>query len=211
MTEDEARSWVEASFDVSRETMAALDRFVAFLREEAGRQNLISAATLDHIWNRHVADSAQLLRFVVDSEASWIDLGSGAGFPGLIVAALHQGPVTLVEQRRLRVDFLRHAAGVLGVDVEIVAAKAEGLPARPLDVISARAFAPLGKLLDLGTRFSTEKSLWVLPKGRSAESELEAVRASWQGEFRLEPSLTDADARIILASGVKLRKGKGKR
>jgi 16S rRNA (guanine527-N7)-methyltransferase len=97
------------------------------------------------------------------------------------------------------------------VDVEIVAAKAEGLPARPLDVISARAFAPLGKLLDLGTRFSTEKSLWVLPKGRSAESELEAVRASWQGEFRLEPSLTDADARIILASGVKLRKGKGKR
>ncbi len=211
MNDEEARSWVKASFDVSRETLAALDRFVAFLRAEAGRQNLISAATLDHIWNRHIADSAQLLRFVSDSAASWIDLGSGAGFPGLIVAALHPGPVTLVEERRLRVDFLQHAAGVLGVDVEIVAAKAERLPARPFDVISARAFAPLARLLDLGTRFSTEKSLWVLPKGRSAESELEAVHASWQGEFRLEPSLTDADARIILASGVKLRNDKGKR
>jgi 16S rRNA (guanine527-N7)-methyltransferase len=211
MNEDEVRSWVEASFDVSRETMAALDRFVVLLREEAGRQNLISAATLDHIWSRHIADSAQLLRFVSNSAASWIDLGSGAGFPALIVATLHSGPVTLVEERRLRVDFLQSAASVLRVDVEIIAAKVERMPARPFDVISARAFAPLARLLDLGTRFSTEKSLWVLPKGRSAESELEAVRASWQGEFRLEPSLTDADARIILASGVKPRKGKGKR
>jgi 16S rRNA (guanine527-N7)-methyltransferase len=209
--EAEARAWFQASFDVSRETMAALDRFVALLREEAGRQNLVSSATLDSLWQRHIADSAQLLRFVGDRDARWIDLGSGAGFPGLIVAALHKGPVCLVEERRLRVDFLRRAADSLGVEVEIVAAKVERLAQRPFDVISARAFAPLGRLLDLGTRFSTEKSLWVLPKGRNAESELEAIRASWQGEFRLEPSLTDADARIILASGVKPLKGKGKR
>jgi 16S rRNA (guanine527-N7)-methyltransferase len=210
-SEVEARAWVEANFDVSRETMTALDRFVALLREEAGRQNLVSATSLDQVWQRHIADSAQLLRFVTDPSASWVDLGSGAGFPGLVVAALHRGPVTLVEERRLRVEFLQHAASVLGVDVEIAASRVERLPVRPYDVISARAFAPLGKLLDLGTRFSTEKSLWVLPKGRNAESELEAVRASWQGEFRLEPSLTDADARIIVAGGVKPLKGKGKR
>lgn len=210
MTEEEARSWVKSSFDVSRETMAAFDRFVVFLREEAGRHNLISAATLDQIWNRHIADSAQLLRFVPDSPVSWIDLGSGAGFPGLIVAALHPGPVTLVEERRLRVDFLRRATATLCLDVEIVAANVERLAPRPFAVISARAFAPLGRLFDLGTRFSTEKSLWVLPKGRNAESELEAIRASWQGDFRLEPSLTDADARIILASGVRRLKGKGR-
>lgn len=211
MTEDEARAWIEAEFNVSRETMAALDRFAALLRDESGRQNLVSAATLDQLWSRHFADSAQLLRFVADPRATWVDLGSGAGFPGLVVAALHGGPVTLVEERRLRVDFLQRAAAALGVKVEIIAARVERVAMRPFDVISARALAPLPRLLDLGTRFSTEKSLWVLPKGRNAESELEAIRASWQGDFRLEPSLTDADARIILASGVKPLKGKGKR
>ena len=209
--EAEAQAWVQASFDVSRETMAALERFAALLRDEAGRQNLVSAASLDQLWQRHIADSAQLLRFVPDDRGSWIDLGSGAGFPGLIVAALHRGPVTLVEERRLRVEFLHRAAAALGVEVEIVAAKVERVAPRRFDVISARAFAPLGRLLELGTSFSTEKSLWVLPKGRNAESELEAVSASWQGDFRLEQSLTDADARIILASGVKPLKGKGKR
>lgn len=208
MTEEEARAWMAGEFDVSRETLDGLDRFVALLREEAARQNLISAATLDHIWSRHIADSAQLLRFSVEPHSSWVDLGSGAGFPGLIVAALHKGPVTLVEERRLRIDFLRQAADLLQVEVEILPFRVERLPPRAFDVISARAFAPLLRLLDLGTRFSTEKSLWVLPKGRNAESELEAVRASWQGDFRLEPSLTDADARIILATGVKRLKGR---
>ncbi len=89
--------------------------------EENERQNLVSRASLDQLWLRHIADSAQLLRFAPSPEASWVDLGTGAGFPGLIVAALHQGPVTLVEERRLRVDFLRRAAESLGVAVEIVA------------------------------------------------------------------------------------------
>ncbi len=147
--------------------------------------------------------------------ASWVDLGTGAGFPGLIVAVLHDGPVTLVEERRLRVAFLRQAAEALGVRVEILHAKAERLAARPFDVISARAFAPLEKLLSLGTAFSTQKSLWLLPKGRNASAELAALDPSWQGEFRLEPSVTDAEARIIVARGVsrtKVRRaGKDKR
>ena len=208
MTEDEARAWVERTFDVPRGTMARLDAFAALLRAEADRQNLISKSTLDDIWSRHIADSAQLLRFTPSPRAPWIDLGTGAGFPGLIVAALHDGPVTLVEERRLRVRFLEQAAECLAVRPEILGTRIEHVPPRAYDVISARAFAPLPKLLALATGFSTAKTLWLLPKGRNAASELEALDPSWQGDFRLEPSLTDPDAAIIVAENVRKAKGK---
>ena len=209
MDEAAARAWVKREYDVPRETMARLDAFAALLREESERQNLVSRASLDRLWLRHIADSAQLLRFAPDPRASWVDLGTGAGFPGLIVAALHAGPVMLVEERRLRADFLRRAADSLRIAVEVVQARAERIPPRPFDVISARAFAPLERLLDFGTGFSTAKSVWLLPKGRNAETELAALDAKWQGDFRLEPSVTDADARIIVATGVQ-RQARGK-
>ncbi len=205
MGEADARAWVERRFDVPRETMARLDAFAALLREESGRHNLVSKSTLGQLWRRHIADSAQLLAFSPSAAARWVDLGSGAGFPGLVVAALHRGPVTLIEERRLRADFLRRAAAALGIEAEILHARVERVPPRPFEVISARAFAPLGRLLDLGTGLSTTNSVWVLPKGRNAETELEAVRASWQGDFRLEPSVTDPEARIIVATGVRRR------
>lgn len=209
MEEAAARSWVEGEFNVPRETMGRLDDFAALLRLENERQNLVSKASLDQLWLRHVADSAQLLRFV-PSGASWADLGTGAGFPGLIVATLHSGPVTLIEERRLRVDFLRRAAATLRIEVEIVQARVERLPRCPFDVISARAFAPLGRLLEFGTGLSTTNSIWLLPKGRNAESELAALDSSWQGSFRLEPSVTDPEAQIIVAEGVR-RKAERKR
>lgn len=204
MDEKEAR----AALDVPRETLERLDAFVNLLREENERQNLVSRSSLDRIWSRHILDSAQLVRFAPQQAGNWLDLGSGAGFPGLVVALLHCSNVTLVEARRLRADFLRRAAVLLGVEgrVELVCARAEAMPPRPFAVISARAFAPLGRLLALGERFSTGETRWILPKGRNAKSELEAARASWQGEFRLEPSLTDPDARIIVASQVRRRK-----
>ena len=209
MDEAAARAWVERECDVPRETMAKLDAFAALLRAENARQNLVSRASLDQLWRRHIVDSAQLLRFAPSPDASWVDLGTGAGFPGLIVALLHPGPVTLVEERRLRADFLARAAESLGLRVEIFGGKVERLPRRPFDVISARAFAPLGRLLDLGTALSTTNTIWLLPKGRGAQSELEALESSWQGDFRLEPSVTDADARIIVATGVR-RTGRGR-
>ena len=204
MDEREARAWVEHECNVSRETMARLDAFADLLRSENERQNLVSRGTLDQLWLRHIADSAQLLRFA-HAGASWVDLGTGAGFPGLIAAALRDGPVTLVEERRLRVDFLRRAAEAMELRVEILHARVERVAKRPFDVISARAFAPLARLLDLGTAFSTQKSLWLLPKGRNAETELAALDPSWQGDFRLEPSVTDAEAQIIVAEGVRRR------
>lgn len=208
MDDIQARAWLKRSFDVPRETMERLEAFEALLRKENELQNLVSRASLDHFWLRHIADSAQLVRFAPSATASWVDLGSGAGFPGLVVALLHEGSVTLIEERRLRIDFLHRAAQILGVEVEIVGARVERVPAHKYDVISARAFAPLGRLLDLGTSFSTRKTRWVLPKGRNAETELEALEPSWQGDFRLEASLTDAQARIIVAEGVQRKAGR---
>jgi len=210
MDEAAARAWVERELDVPRETIARLDAFAALLREENERQNLVSKASLDRLWSRHIADSAQLLRFAPGTQASWVDLGTGAGFPGLIVAAIHSGPVTLVEERRRRADFLRRAAESLRIDVEVIQARAERVPPRPFGVISARAFAPLDRLLEFGTGFSTAKSVWLLPKGRNAESELAALGPTWQGDFRLEPSVTDPEGRIIVATGVH-RRGGGRR
>lgn len=210
MEEAEARGWVERCLDVPRGTMERLDAFADLLRAENARQNLVSKASLDHLWSRHIADSAQLLRYAPAPLSSWVDLGSGPGFPGLIVAALHKGPVTLVEERRLRVDFLHRAAEVLEVEVEILGTRVERVPPRPFDVISARAFAPLDKLLTLATGLSTTKSVWVLPKGRNAQSELEALVSSWQGDFELEASVTDPEAQIVVATGVRKVKEKGR-
>lgn len=208
MDEQEARR----RLDVPRETIERLDAFVALLREENERQNLVSRASLDAIWQRHILDSAQLIRFAPASARSWLDLGTGAGFPGLLVPLFHPASAILVEARRLRAEFLRVAASLLGIAarVEIVASKLEAVPTRAVDVISARAFAPLPKLLALAERFSTPGTVWILPKGRNAKSELDAARSSWQGDFRLEPSLTDADAGIVVASGVH-RKTRGRR
>lgn len=207
MDEDEAKR----RLNVPRGTIERLEAFVALLREENERQNLVSRSSLETVWERHIADSAQLARFAPTEAQSWLDLGTGAGFPGLLVPLFHPASVVLVEARRLRADFLRTAASVLGIAtrVEIVASRVEALPSRDMDVISARAFAPLPKLLAIAERFSTPGTVWILPKGRNAKSELDAARSSWQGDFRLEPSLTDADAGIIVASGVR-RKTRGR-
>lgn len=200
MTEAEARHWLEEHFTVSRETEEKLEAFIAFLKREAESQNLISASTLDHIWDRHIVDSAQLLRFCPDGVQTWIDLGSGAGFPGLIVALLSSHRVTLVESRGRRIEYLQRAIALLDLESQVTVAgmPLERVETAPYSVISARAFAPLDKLFDLAARFSTNKTLWLLPKGRNAVKEWEGVKSVWKGEFRIESSVTDADAGVLV-------------
>lgn len=213
MTEEEARAWVDSH--VPRETTAQLEALVGLILEEMPRQNLIAASTADHIWARHIADSAQLAPIAPLGAGRWIDLGSGAGFPGLVVALMMPGlRMTLVESRRKRIDFLRFLAESLGIAdrVTVAGQRLEMLESSPQDVISARAFAPLDRLLPLAHRFSHPETVWLLPKGRSAASELEAVTGTWQGMFRIVPSLTDPDAAIITASRVQpAGKQKGRR
>jgi 16S rRNA (guanine527-N7)-methyltransferase len=195
--EESARSFVERFGDSA--AMDRLARLVAALREENERQNLVSRGTLDTIWKRHVADSAQLLGYA-DWEGVWLDMGTGAGFPGLVIAALQpEREVVLVESRRKRIEWLEHMRDQLalprctveGRRLELVL----GFPAR---VISARAFAPLPKLIALAERFSTISTTWLLPKGRSAEQELAELPRKWRALFHVEQSLTDPEARILV-------------
>lgn len=200
MTEAEARHWLEEHFTVSRETEEKLEAFISFLKREAESQNLISASTLDHIWDRHIVDSAQLLRFCPEGAQTWIDLGSGAGFPGLVVSLLSSHRVTLVESRGRRIEYLQRAIALLDLESQVTVAgmPLERVETAPYSVISARAFAPLDKLFDLAARFSTNKTLWLLPKGRNAAKEWEGVKSVWKGEFRIESSVTDAEAGILV-------------
>lgn len=204
MTEQEAQIWLETQLGVSRETLDALERFVQFLRREAISQNLISASTLDHIWARHIVDSAQLLRHIdgVAPKGKWLDLGSGAGFPGLVVAMLSDFQVILVESRARRIEYLQRAVDMLDLNgrVRVAGMPLERLETAPYSVISARAFAPLPKLFDLAARFSTNNTLWLLPKGRNAASEWSETKHTWTGIFRVEKSVTDQDAGILVGS-----------
>ncbi len=210
MTEDEARSWIRERFGVPRETL--LDRFAALLRDEAAHQNLISTASFDSLWARHFVDSAQLIPLAAEAGAGkgggWLDVGTGAGMPGLVVAALLDRPMVLVEPRARRADFLRRAADALGIAsrVTVEQRKIEALRlARAAAVVSARAVAELGQLLQSTAHCTDSSTIWLLPKGRSAQSEVDAARAKWQGVFHVEPSITSPESGIVIASGVRPR------
>jgi 16S rRNA (guanine527-N7)-methyltransferase len=190
---------------VSRETMDLLDRFVALLKDASGRQNLISAATLDAVWERHILDSAQLVRFEPKPEASWVDIGSGAGLPGIVIAALAEGHVTLVEPRRLRAQFLEEVVATLGLRATIVCQKVERVEGR-FDVITARAVAALPRLVGMARHLSGPETLWVLPKGRNAKSELAEAGRSWQCEASSEASITDPESEILVLRKVGARR-----
>jgi 16S rRNA (guanine527-N7)-methyltransferase len=207
VTEDEAKIWLVDTLGVSRETKAQLDAFRQMVIAENAHQNLVSAASIPHFWVRHIVDSAQLLAFVGGDgkpDAAWLDLGTGAGFPGMVIAILRNAPIHLVEERRKRHEFLAQSASTLGLDhVTVHGCRVETLNIPPVGVISARAFAPLPKLFAAALPFSRKKTVWLLPKGRSAKEELESARSAWQGVFHVKQSLTDPDAAIIVATGVR--------
>lgn len=206
MTEEEAKAWLVEQLGVSRETMALLERFAALVLDGARHQNLIAASTAPHIFARHIVDSAQLLPLAEDApDGDWMDLGSGPGFPGIVIAILSHRPVVLVESRRKRVEFLQQAVSLLDLDarVTIEGRRLELVDDRPATVISARAFAPLERLLALAHRFSRSGTVWVLPKGQNAQSELAAVQKTWQGVFHVKQSVTDPNSSIVLARNVR--------
>jgi len=197
--EEEARAFVAGLGDAS--AIERLDRFAALLCAENERQNLVAKRSMSSLWLRHIADSAQLLAFVPRGTAGpLLDLGSGAGFPGLVVAALRpEWDVRLVESRRKRVEWLERARTELGLGAcTVIGKRLELVESFPASIISARAFAPLRNLLDLSARFSTERTLWLLPKGRSAAQELAELPESKRKLFHVEQSQTDPEAGIIV-------------
>jgi len=204
MTEDEARGWVRERFGVSRETQ--LNSYANMLVAEAQAQNLIAASTVDTLWSRHLVDSAQLVPLVADApNGAWLDVGSGAGLPGIVAAILSDRHLVLCEPRARRVSFLTAVADTLGLgNVTIQASKIESYrPTEPVAIVSARAVAELSSLLQSTTHCTDSSTIWVLPKGRNALSEVAAARRKWQGVFHVEPSITQSDSGIVIAQGVR--------
>ena len=216
--ETSARAFVAERCDA--EALERLDRLIAALAQENAKQNLVSAASLDAVWQRHIADSAQLLDHVPAALVSqnvprgtsrapaltqpWLDLGSGAGFPGLVIAAMRPDwPMVLVESRKRRTEWLNAICEELDLaQCRIAAQRLELVESFPASVISARAFAPLPKLIKLSARFSTQlptgSTLWLLPKGRKAAQELSELPQKQRKMFHVEQSATSKEAGILV-------------
>jgi 16S rRNA (guanine527-N7)-methyltransferase len=198
MTPDEACR----ALGVSRETAHRLIRFAELLAHWNRRINLVSAGSLDHIWVRHIADSLQLLDLAPDDARTWVDLGSGGGLPAIPVAlaALDTRPglaMTLIESDQRKAAFLATAVRELGVAATVLAQRIESVPAAAHDVISARALAPLPRLLELASRFAGPETVLLFPKGTRADSELTAAEAAWHIRAERIASRTEPGAAIL--------------
>lgn len=193
-----------AGVAVSRETAERLALYVALLRQWNPAKNLVSASTLDAVWDRHVADCLQLA--ALSPARHWVDMGSGGGLPGLILAAIlaeRGGTIHCVESKLGKAAFLREAARQMQVPATIHAARIEAVmedwPAgRPVEVVTARALAPLPKLLSLSKSLLKKGALGLFPKGQDAANELTDAAQYWIFNHDLRPSVTDSAARIVL-------------
>jgi 16S rRNA (guanine527-N7)-methyltransferase len=178
-------------FPVSRETLARLEAYAALLTQWSVRINLVGRDTIGDLWRRHMLDSAQLRPLVPDRAQSLIDLGSGAGFPGLVLAILGMPGVELVEADSRKAAFLREAARVAEAEVAIRPCRIAAVPAHPVDVVTARALAPLDRLLDLVQPFLAPDTLCLFPKGERAEEELTLARKRWTMTASTYQSIAD--------------------
>ena len=182
---------------VSRETLSRLEAYAALLIRWSARINLVGRDTLIDLWRRHMLDSAQLRPLVPDSARDLIDLGSGAGFPGLVLAILGVPRVELVEADSRRSAFLREAARITETDVVIRTCRIQAVPPHPVDVVTARACAPLDRLLDLARPFLAAETLCLFPKGERFEQELTTARKRWTMTVSVEQSLSDRRGVIL--------------
>jgi 16S rRNA (guanine527-N7)-methyltransferase len=176
---------------VSRETLLRLEAYADLLTRWSARINLVGRDTLPDLWRRHILDSAQLLHFVPGSARNLIDLGSGAGLPGLVLA-IHGVPgVELVEADSRKAAFLREAARITGAELTIRPCRIQAVPPHTVDVVTARACAPLDRLLDLAAPFLAPDTLCLFPKGERFNEELTLARKAWTMNVSVEQSLSD--------------------
>ena len=202
MTEDQARAWAGEHFPTA---IDRLDRFATIVTRETERQNLISPSTIPLIWSRHIVDSAQLLSFVPAGAATWLDIGTGAGFPGIVAGILFDGHVTMVEPRAKRATFLREAVAALDIDATVIQSRVETATPTTADIISARAVATVDALLTMTTHLRGALTTYLLPRGRTGQDEIVKARGGWHGTFHVEQSITDPASTILIATGVRTR------
>jgi len=194
--------------DVSRETSERLASYAALLRKWNPAINLVSRATLDELETRHFADSAQLFDLAPAEARHWVDLGSGGGFPGLVIAIIAEehAPdlrVTLIESDQRKATFMRTVTRELGLRrVEVIDARIEAADPQEADVLSARALAPLDRLLGFAERHLAPHGVALFPKGARYADEVNRALASWRFEVQNHPSKTDPQAVVLKLGGI---------
>jgi 16S rRNA (guanine527-N7)-methyltransferase len=191
-----------ASTGVSRETLERLEAYAALLFIWSARINLVGRATLNDVWRRHFLDSAQLLPLIPAGTQSLADLGSGAGFPGLVLAVLGVPGVELIEADSRKAAFLREAARHTGADITIRGCRIEAVPPHAVGVVTARGCAPLERLLPLAERLIASTTTCLFLKGARAEEELTAAGKAWTMTVSRHPSRADPDGSVLLLQQV---------
>jgi 16S rRNA (guanine527-N7)-methyltransferase len=199
-----------SAFEVSRETVERLAIYERLLRQWQKAVNLVAPSTLSDVWHRHIADTAQVADLVPPSAKSLLDLGSGGGFPGLVLAIMlserHSIRTVLVESDARKAAFLRDVARGTGTLVEILSTRIENeetqLRVGTVDVVTARALAPLSRLLTLAAPFFTAPTVGLFLKGRDVHGEITAARGVWQFDVELVPSRTDANGRVAVVRSI---------
>jgi 16S rRNA (guanine527-N7)-methyltransferase len=187
--------------DVSRETAERLEHYAALLRKWNPAINLVAPGTLDTVMTRHIADSAQVAALAPEGWGHWVDLGSGGGFPGMVVAILAAEQlgkqVTLVESDQRKAAFLRSVARETGVAARVMASRIEALAPQEADIVSARALAPLPALIGLAAPHLRDGGCALFHKGAEWKKELEEARSQWRFEARSHKSRTHESAVIL--------------
>ncbi|WP_323040248.1 16S rRNA (guanine(527)-N(7))-methyltransferase RsmG [Gemmobacter sp.] len=201
----------EASgLEVSVDTLRRLEMFCDLVRKWNPRINLVAKASIEDIWVRHIVDSAQLYRFAPQVSPLWADLGSGGGFPGVILAVLSRQAApdrrhVLIESDQRKAVFLREAARALDCRIMVVSDRIEHVDVVSADVVTARALAPLPQLLGLVARHLKPDGTAILPKGAAYDEELASARANWCFDVNIHDSVTGAGGHILQISGLRAR------
>lgn len=198
-------SILESKFSVSRETLHLLERYITLVHEWNQKFNLISRSTLPDIWHRHLLDSVQLLPLLPPHIQTLTDLGSGAGFPGIVLSILGIPEVHLIESTQKKALFLREASLLAPHPAHIHCARIEKLVPWENDVITARALAPLDKIFTWGKTFIQKSKLCLFLKGRNVMEEIKAASHGWVFDYELIPSLTDPHSRIVAITNLHSR------
>ena len=202
MSEQDARDQIAAQH--GDEAAVRIDRFLTLVVEENTRQNLVAPSTVETIWQRHALDSAQLMRFDRPG-TTWLDVGTGGGFPGMVVALLRPAPVVMIEPRKRRAQFLTDCIAALDLpNARAIATKVERWN-EPAGVISARAVSSIDALFAGTRQCAGVHTRWILPKGRTAGADLDDARRSWRGMFHVEQSIVEPEAGIVIAERLERR------
>ncbi|MBS7093845.1 MAG: 16S rRNA (guanine(527)-N(7))-methyltransferase RsmG [Azospirillum sp.] len=200
------------TYDVSRETIDKLKTYEASLNEWQNKFNLVSLSSLADGWNRHFLDSMQLFQYIPSNARTLYDLGSGAGFPGMVLAimAMEKTPylkVSLIESIGKKTLYLKHVAELTGTKVNIYNKRIEELPAEKVDVITSRALTALDNLLNYASRFCGSHTVCIFPKGKKHAEEIAEAKKHWDFDCRIIPSSQSDEGVILIITHLNKRKG----